>query len=142
MLVPSNAQWSGASLVQSANPTPYDVAPINSCSAWNPPPARRITRFGRPSVLGSSSTTPEIELPDRNARLTPASRAFVTFSNIRSVQYSSWPTDRNTFPRSSPLPSACVSTLEMYVTSYPSFSSQNASGNSVIRNSPDPLVSG
>ena len=63
------------SLVQSANPTPYDVAPISSCSPWNPRPARRITRFGRPSLLGSSSTTPEIELPDRKARLTPASRA-------------------------------------------------------------------
>jgi len=76
-----------------------------------------MTRFGRPSELGRRDTTPETALPERKARLTPASRALVTFANISAVQYSSWPTERKTFPRSRPSPSAWVSRFETLVTS-------------------------
>ena len=141
MFVPSNAQCSGSSLVQSANPTPYDVLPMSSCSPWNPRPARRMTRFARPSVLGNSSTTPEIELPDRKARLTPASRALVTLSNMRSVQYLVMADREEHFGAEETLRISVGVDVRDIGNVVAFLFSQKASGNSVIRNSPDPLVS-
>jgi hypothetical protein len=72
--VPWKIQWFGLSQVQSAKPTPYEVEPINFGSSRNPP-ARRMIRLGRPSLLAESVTRPETLLPLKNARLTPPSRA-------------------------------------------------------------------
>ena len=57
------------------------------------------------------------ELPPKNARLTPASRALMALSYISRLQYSSCPTEIKPLARSRPSGSVCVSTLEMYETS-------------------------
>ena len=47
----------------------------------------------------------------------PLSTALLTFSNIGSVQYSSWPTDRKALARSNDGLFVCTSRLDMYDTS-------------------------
>jgi hypothetical protein len=47
------------------------------------------------SMLAAKRVFQKISLPLKNARLTPASRAAVTFVRCSADQYSSWPTERN-----------------------------------------------
>jgi hypothetical protein len=53
-----------------------------------------MIRFGRPSRDARNGVTQQTALPDRNSRLTPASRSVSTLRNWRMSQYSSWPTLR------------------------------------------------
>src|SRR3954452_24735307 len=86
-------------------------------------------------MLGSYRVFQYISLPLRNARLTPALRAFSTVLRWFPDQYSSWPTDRNAFGlgapgRSKPRPS--VWTPAWYLTSEPVASSQRTIGYSAL----------
>ena len=117
MPVPANSQWSGRVTIQSPSPTPYDVEPISvsssGMSSSSPRPVKRSkVRSARPSLDADSVISPSTALPDRNARLTPRSRARATLSNIRRVQYSSCPTERKPFARSRPSGSSWVSRFE------------------------------
>ncbi len=74
-------------------------------------PTRLITRLGTPEVLGKKGMRPMQVSALRKPTFTPAAMAACTFLYICRDQYSSWPTDSQPFARSSPLPSAWVSTL-------------------------------
>ena len=106
------------SQIQSAKPTPYDEPPISSCSSSNARPDRRNTRFG-PAV----GARPQFDQPgnriageEREADARVACPDHVVEHLLRPVLVVA---DREEgLPATAvPRPSACVSTLEMYVTS-------------------------
>ena len=69
-------------------------------------------------MLGSQRVFQKIWLPLKNARFTPASRAASTLARWFADQYSSWPTDMNTWCCSNRLAGAAsTSTPPMYDTS-------------------------
>src|SRR5262245_37555386 len=103
---------------------------------------RLITRFADPEPFGPTEITPQQVFALKKATFKPSAIADRTFSNMVIDQYSSCPTESQPLARRNPARSVCVSRLLMYDTSYPSFSIQNASGNSHNKNSPEPCESG
>lgn len=63
-----------------------------------------------PSMLGSQRVFQKTSLPEKKARWTPASRAASTLARCSPDQYSSCPTERNTWCSSSSPPRRAVST--------------------------------
>src|SRR5262249_35741847 len=114
-----------------------------SASLYLPPygPPRNMMRPGRPSVLGFNGLTQHTALPDRNSRLTPASRIALTLLYWRMSQYSSWATLKNAL-HFRPRPGALLSLFEQSVPSTPRCASQYASGNSKHSHSPEPTDCG
>src|SRR3954470_9438765 len=91
-------------------------------------------------ALASYRTCQYDVLPEKNPRLTPASRAASTLSRIFHDQYSSWPTDRYALCDLNSIGSRSTSTLVAYVTSYPSASRNCSIGNSHDWKSAAPFV--
>jgi hypothetical protein len=72
-----------------------------------------------PAALFSQRVFQNISLPEKKARLTPASRAASTLSRCEADQYSSWPEEMNSLCLRINDPRMAVSTELVYDMSYP-----------------------